>query len=237
LAGLSAGLSSSRASNRLEDPGRLSKYPGWLSISGCIQPFVGSSKGRIRQMALAASEASVALYQAGGRAVRKEGVLGRIGLRRDQGWGQLVCQFLAQLHSPLIKGVDPPDPSLHEDRVLIEGYQLAQYRGGELWCHDHRGWSIAWHHLVRDQMLWDSHFGQLLCGSPEGHCSRLGQAVGYQQVMLSANLVNRLGKADQICLYQLLPGSPQNISPVWRSTELPSSLTDLPLDSIVSCCR
>src|SRR5690348_2968797 len=38
---------------------------------------------------------------------------------------------LAELDSPLIEGIDPPDRSLHENLVLIEGDQFAKGRRRE----------------------------------------------------------------------------------------------------------
>ncbi len=38
----------------------------------------------------------------------------------------VLGQDLAQLHTPLIEGVDLPDGSLRKNRVLVERHQLAQ---------------------------------------------------------------------------------------------------------------
>ena len=35
----------------------------------------------------------------------------------------VLGQYLAQFHTPLIEGVDIPDRALRENMVLVEGYQ------------------------------------------------------------------------------------------------------------------
>src|SRR5690606_20179800 len=70
----------------------------------------------------------------GGTAERLEGVDQAVGggividgrgvrfqLLQDDG-----CKLLAQLDTPLIERVDPPDHALHEDLVLVEGDQGAE---------------------------------------------------------------------------------------------------------------
>src|SRR3546814_3041065 len=50
--------------------------------------------------------------------------------------GQFACgplrQHLAQLHAPLVEGVDVPDHALHEHAVLVKRHQRAQRVRSEL---------------------------------------------------------------------------------------------------------
>ena len=65
----------------------------------------------------------------------------------------LLRELLAELDSPLVKGVDAPDDALHEDLVLIHRDQLAERAGGELLEQDAVGGPVALEVLVRDEPL------------------------------------------------------------------------------------
>src|SRR5215471_19979321 len=41
-------------------------------------------------------------------------------------WNDAFRQHLAELHTPLVKGINVPNDSLSEDGVLIKGNELAQ---------------------------------------------------------------------------------------------------------------
>src|SRR5262249_41314784 len=57
-----------------------------------------------------------------------------------------IRQFFAELHSFLIKGIDPPNKSLERDFVLIKSQQSAQCIGGKLFTEQNTarpgGWKI-----------------------------------------------------------------------------------------------
>ena len=64
-------------------------------------------------------------------------------------WFYCLGQLLAQLHSPLVIGVDVPDDALGEDLLLVHGYQRSQGEGGDHVHHDAVGGSVASELLVR----------------------------------------------------------------------------------------
>jgi len=45
---------------------------------------------------------------------------------------QLLGEFLAELHAPLVERVDAPDDALRKNLVLVQGDQLAERGGVEL---------------------------------------------------------------------------------------------------------
>src|SRR3954447_16585880 len=80
------------------------------------------SSGSMSARLLAATEAAVTTDQRVGGAVVAQP---RLGAGLELGDDRLG-QHLAQLHPPLVEGVDSPDRSLGEDAVLVEGDQRAQ---------------------------------------------------------------------------------------------------------------
>src|SRR4051812_40113929 len=80
------------------------------------------SSGSMPPRLLAATEAAVAPDQRVGGAVVPQLRLGvGLELRDDR-----LRQHLAQLHPPLVEGVDAPDRALGEDTVLVEGDERPQ---------------------------------------------------------------------------------------------------------------
>ena len=64
-------------------------------------------------------------------------------------WLYRLGQLLAQLHPPLVIGVDVPDDALGEYLLLIHGYQCSQGEGCDHVHHDAVGGSVASELLVR----------------------------------------------------------------------------------------
>ena len=64
-------------------------------------------------------------------------------------WLYCLGQLLAQLHPPLVVGVDVPDDALGEDLLLIHGDHGPQGEGGDHVDHDTVGGSVASELLVR----------------------------------------------------------------------------------------
>src|SRR5258707_762598 len=114
------------------------------TIPNCIESLlfqlVFSSMCRLLLLAVAADKV-------GGGCIMLQGRL-RWGF--DLG-NDVLSQYLAKFHAPLIEGVDMPDGPLSEDRVLIERDQLAQCLRGEFIGHDDVRWAVAFKHAVRPQ--------------------------------------------------------------------------------------
>ena len=68
-------------------------------------------------------------------------------------WLDGLCQLLAELHAPLVVGVDVPDDALGEDLHLVHGEERTQSEGGHPVHHDAVGRPVA---------------GKLLVGSDAG---------------------------------------------------------------------
>ena len=58
-------------------------------------------------------------------------------------WLDGLCQLLAELHAPLVVGVDVPDDALGEDLVLVHGDDGAQREGVHGVHHDGVGGSVT----------------------------------------------------------------------------------------------
>jgi hypothetical protein len=102
-------------------------------------------------------------------------------------------------------------------------------------------------HLRLGHMLGD-HF---VLGAPERKGLGLREEVGHQQVVMRTDIVVGLAEADEVGGDQLralmdelivgvlavVPAVPHTTGPVSVVTDRPYMSTDLPLDSISSCCR
>ena len=62
-------------------------------------------------------------------------------------------QLLAQLHAPLIEGVDVPDHALRKDLVFVHRHQAAERARRQLREQNGVGRLVAGKGLVRDQLL------------------------------------------------------------------------------------
>src|SRR3954447_14597626 len=106
----------------------------------------------------------IAADQCVGRGVvRERRLLGRLQLRDDP-----LRELLAQLHAPLVEGVDLPDRPLGEDAVFVERDQPPQGRGVEPLGEDRVGWPSALEGSVRDHRLGVALFADLIRGLAEG---------------------------------------------------------------------
>ena len=114
-------------------------------------------------------------------------------------------QGLAQLHPPLVEGVDPPDRPLGEDAVLVERHQLAEHPRGQPLGKDRVGRAVALEGAVRDQPVGRPLGRDLLGGLAEGERLGLGEDVGDEQVVVLAERVQRVHEADEVAGDQLRP--------------------------------
>lgn len=124
----------------------------------------------------------------------------RAGIRGLQLLLDLLGKHLAQLHTPLVEGVDVPDGTLGEGEVLVVGNQSSQSGGGDLLGQDGGRRAVAQEGLVRDQVLRGTLGLDLLRGLSDHQSFRLGQEVGSQHALVLATLngVVRLGGHDEV---------------------------------------
>src|SRR6476659_970678 len=102
-------------------------------------PTPPAGAGRARAPLLLAPRLAVAADQRVGRAVV---VKLRLGVRL-QLWDDRFGERLAQLHPPLVEGVDPPNGALGEDAVLVEGDERPQRLRGQALGEDRVGGAVA----------------------------------------------------------------------------------------------
>src|SRR6266581_1951202 len=92
---------------------------------------------------------AIAPDQRVGRAVvRERGIDGAGNFRR-----RTLGQRLAELHAPLIEGVDVPDRALHEHAVLVECDQRAERVRREPLAKDGVAWPIALEAAMWNQVV------------------------------------------------------------------------------------
>ena len=143
----------------------------------------------------ASFELAVAADQIVGRAVVLELRLGRALELGDDALGQ----DLAQLHAPLIEGIDLPDRALGEDAVLVEGDELAQgARRQACPAAGCVGRPVALEDPVRHQPVRRAFGLHLLGGLAEGQRLGLGEDIGQQHIVMAAQRVQGLGEADEV---------------------------------------
>lgn len=69
-------------------------------------------------------------------------------VRAFQFWLDGFGQLLAQLNTPLIKGVDVPYDALSKDLVLVHGNEHSQVEGRHLVHNERIGWPVTFKNLV-----------------------------------------------------------------------------------------
>ena len=190
----------------------------------------------------------IALDQRVGRGVVRE-----LRLVGPQLGGDPLGQHLAELDAPLVERVDVPDRALREDAVLVERDELAERARASAG----RPGACSTAGCPRTSRCGTSASGvpsaaHLLGRLAERQRLGLREDVGHQQVVMLAERVERLREADEVARDQLralvdqlvegvLPVGAR-LAPVDRRRSrspprAPSSVTRLPLLSIVSCCR
>src|SRR5207253_4879634 len=122
-------------------------------------------------------------------------------------------QHLAQLHAPLIEGVDVPDGALREDAVLIECHERAERLRRQPLGENGAGWPVAFESAVWHEPFRCALGPDLVRRLAKGQGFGLGEDVRQQEVMVSAEPIEGLAEADEITgdelcplMYQLVEG-------------------------------
>ena len=129
----------------------------------------------------------------------------------DQTVVNAFAQFLAQLDTPLVEGVDAPDDALDEYLVFVHGDQRAQAARADAFDHDRVARTVARDHLVRRQFLHvglrDALIAQLRFGFgaclAEHQRLALGQAVGIQPLVVVGDRVETDDRHNEVGRDQL----------------------------------
>src|SRR6185437_878732 len=136
---------------------------------------------------------AIASDQRVGRAVMLElGIRFALELRDD-----LLGQRLAQLHAPLVEGVDLPDRALGEDAVLVERHQLAERGRRQLLQQERIRRPVALEQPVRHEPIGRAFRLDLLGGLAESQGLGLGEDIGQQHVLMRAQRICRSREGDE----------------------------------------
>src|SRR5258708_33271396 len=113
---------------------------------------------------------------------------------RDDALGQDLAEFYA----PLIERVDVPNRSLGEHAVLVQRHEFSERGWGQTIQHDGVRRPIAFEHSVWDEPIGHAFGLDLLARFAEGERLGLCKYVGQQHIVMSAELVERLGEGDEV---------------------------------------
>src|SRR5262245_58529233 len=102
-----------------------------------------------------------------------------------------LSQHFAQLHAPLIEGVDGPDDTLRKDVVLIESDKLAEGLGREPISEDRVRWPIAFEDAMRHEPLGRALSRDLVGSLAKRQRFGLGKDVCDEHVMMLPKWVER----------------------------------------------
>ena len=146
------------------------------------------------------------LANVGDQAVESGDVFGHLGALFRQRRLNAAGQDLAQLHAPLVEGIDPPDDAFHEDHVLVQDQQPAEVRRRQAVQKHYDGGPVARHHAMRQQRfelrfrdaLVSHQRACLFRGSPHCQRGRLRQHVRKKLPLGLAVRVVRLDDADGV---------------------------------------
>lgn len=90
----------------------------------------------------------------------------------------LLGQDLAELNTPLVKGVDVPDGAFGEGHVLVVGNQCTESAGSDLLGKDGGGGAVAEESLVGDELVGGTLGTDLLGGLADHEGLSLSEVVG-----------------------------------------------------------
>ena len=105
----------------------------------------------------------------------------------------LLRKNLAQLHTPLVEGVDVPDSTLSEGEVLIVRDQSSKSGGSDLLSQDRSGGAVSKEGLVGDQVVGGTFSLDLLGGLTNHQGLRLSKEVGCEHTLVLATLNRVVG--------------------------------------------
>src|SRR5450755_1248960 len=179
-----------------EGSGRKLKYAATsFATSTNCGPFAGCpASGLICVLTASLSQVAIAPDQRIGRAVvREHGLAAARNFCRSA-----LGQRLAELHAPLIEGVDVPDRALHEHAVLVERDQRAERARREPLGKDGVAGTVAFESAMWNQVVGCSLGLHFLGGLSERQRLALCKQIGHQQVVLIAEGIERLAEADEI---------------------------------------
>lgn len=112
----------------------------------------------------------------------------------------LLGKNLAQLHTPLVEGVDVPDSTLSEGEVLVIRDQSSESGGSDLLSQNRSSGAVSKEGLVGDQVVGGTFSLDLLGGLTDHQGLRLSKEVGCEHALVLATLdrVVGLGSHDEI---------------------------------------
>src|SRR5579862_401429 len=107
-------------------------------------------------------------------------------------------QHLAELHSPLVERIDPPDCSLGEHRMLIKRHQLAESPRCKPLGENRIRRTVALENPVRDQPVGRAFRLDLIRRLAESQRLALRENVGHQNIVMLAQRIQRSAECDEV---------------------------------------
>ena len=105
-------------------------------------------------------------------------------------------QNLAELNAPLVARINVPEHALGEDGMLVKRDQLAQYFRRKLVSQNCVRWPVAFEDPVWHQPVRRAFRLHLLRRFAEGKRLGLGENIGHQDIVMAAQLIQRLGERN-----------------------------------------
>src|SRR5215469_9517708 len=156
-------------------------------------------------------------------------------------------QYFAELHAPLVEGVNFPNGSLRKNIVFIESNQFPEHVGRQFVSQNHIRRPIAVENAMRHQPIRGFLGFHLVGGLSESQRFCLRDDVGKQHIVMRTDGIQGFSKANKIARNQASSLMDElikrmltvcaGLAPVSCATALPSSATCFPLLSMVSCWR
>ena len=113
-------------------------------------------------------------------------------------WNDSLRQCLTKFDSPLVERIDVPDSSLGEDRVLVEGDELAQDFRCELLGENRIRRTVALEDAVGHKPIRRAFSFDLLRRFAESQSLGLREDIRQQHVVVPADRIQCFGKTDKV---------------------------------------
>src|SRR5579863_1781512 len=113
-------------------------------------------------------------------------------------WNDSLSQRLTKFDSPLVERINVPDGSLGEDRMLVEGDELAQYFRCELLGENRIRWAVALENAMGHKPIGCAFGFDLLGRFAESQCLSLCENIRQQHVVVPSQRIQCFRKTDEV---------------------------------------
>ena len=109
-------------------------------------------------------------------------------------WNDSLRQCFTELNSPLVERINVPDSSLGEDRVFVEGDELAQDFRCELLGENRVRWAVALENAMGHKPIGRAFSFDLLRRFAESQSLGLCEDIRQEDVVMSAQRIQLLSQ-------------------------------------------